>query len=841
MTNDTDDEASNVSVQRMPSFYVSMSPENVINEKLSSSLGSNVEDGEDSVFDDNTETSYKVDTSGQEITDKESLKINEVRQNVTDTAVKLRPVPLPRKKKIYSTVTESSVQHENDQRVSSDSSNTMALQQKPVPPPRPRSQTVASLTTKGLSSSLPDKAASDSIDVTESNFPRKDFECDNHEARKDNGKDEPKVRSIGAIPEIPESFTDRFVSKLRSQTIDFSQLKDPFSPFRTEDEKQKMAVVKSDSLEDPFAKLENFNNSSAFTENPFENDEVETFETSVTFGDEVNSPAKSELGFPIDGRFENKASGSSEDKARDGRSGSEDTQAATFNLPSPDYPLSPLSPKRDNEKPVFSEPFLGASERSVRVDELSVTNTTTSVTVSEPSVKKKSEKHEKRRRNKSDKTRPVITAPDYPMDSLKQEELFGFTNPNFISASKEALDSNTVNFDGILHQSQGNFHLDSQNLAAFRNEEVSNFPVNSNVDFDSPEREYLTNNTSTENYYDRLWDARSLKRNDRSTNEDRFTNSLPSNPSEEDVENRANNDIQGDNKPPENLQPPKTPLGKTVSIDSATSLAKAREVHPFKKGWREQERPRSLNDPVSHLPGFHGESERDAERDNKEDVDMTESSKEMKGTRKIFRFRPKSKKEKEKEKVREHLKEHKIFESIATLKGFVPGATEPECMHVLEVSKGNIKEAVKILKIRRLVALGLELSVDDCRAKLESCQWDLEVIEKQSKVDYLLGQYPHVSKKDIEIVLNDSNWDVESVIHKLRVRVYYEDCKRLGISELHAIEKLRICSENVDEAIQLLKVDKVANITLKSQEYCRKTLEHCQWKVERAITYIVNN
>ena len=218
----------------------------------------------------------------------------------------------------------------------------------------------------------------------------------------------------------------------------------------------------------------------------------------------------------------------------------------------------------------------------------------------------------------------------------------------------------------------------------------------------------------------------------------------------------------------------------------------------------------------------------DVEIEGDKDLEQKENKGE---SRRRLQTAPTQKTEEKKEKASKKLK------NLGLLRDSFPEATEAECKAVLNISKGNLREAMKLMKIKKLAAQFVDVSVDECRQALKSCRWEFK-----AAIQHLIcKEYPCLNKEDIEKLLIDCKWDVHSAMQKLRVHFYFEDCKRLGISQLDATEKLRCAGGNVDDAVRLLKIQKVAQVTEKPEDYCETTLRHCLWKVERAIFYITSN
>ena len=46
---------------------------------------------------------------------------------------------------------------------------------------------------------------------------------------------------------------------------------------------------------------------------------------------------------------------------------------------------------------------------------------------------------------------------------------------------------------------------------------------------------------------------------------------------------------------------------------------------------------------------------------------------------------------------------------------------------------------------------------------------------------------------------------------------------------------------DVEEVVRVIKVQKLVNITAKTEEFCKRTLTHCNWDLNRAVSYIVDH
>ena len=243
------------------------------------------------------------------------------------------------------------------------------------------------------------------------------------------------------------------------------------------------------------------------------------------------------------------------------------------------------------------------------------------------------------------------------------------------------------------------------------------------------------------------------------------------------------------------------------------------------------------NSPKDAVSQFDAEEKNNFDQDGDKNIDKKESVEGKKSMRNRLKVGTNLKKKGKKEK-KQHLEENTVHKSIDKLKSLIPLATEPECMHVLKISNGNIEEAVKLLKINRLAAIGPSVPNNDSRKILKSCGWDLNKATQQLKLHWMLKDYPDVKQDYIEALFKKYDWDVPVVMQQLGLQNYFESCKRLRISEEEANEKLKYAENNVDEAIRLFKIEKVAEFTNKSNEYCRNTLKLCNWNVKRAIEHI---
>eukprot|EP00794_Sanderia_malayensis_P015414 gene15414-16988_t len=168
----------------------------------------------------------------------------------------------------------------------------------------------------------------------------------------------------------------------------------------------------------------------------------------------------------------------------------------------------------------------------------------------------------------------------------------------------------------------------------------------------------------------------------------------------------------------------------------------------------------------------------------------------------------------------------------------MPGVEQPVIFASLELSNWDLDDAVRSLKLKQLVSLGLcpEFS---CRQMLETYNWDVSRSSHAIKIRHIMAIHLDMSAEETSLLLRENNWDVDLVLKSIQLRAYFMGCEEIGVFEAEAQAALAGCKYDVDDAMQALKIKCVADVTNKPEDYCRNTLEHCQWNVERAISYIV--
>ncbi len=179
-------------------------------------------------------------------------------------------------------------------------------------------------------------------------------------------------------------------------------------------------------------------------------------------------------------------------------------------------------------------------------------------------------------------------------------------------------------------------------------------------------------------------------------------------------------------------------------------------------------------------------------------------------------------------------------ELISEVQRALPESSQNEVQMALEVSKWNVKEAVKYLKVSELVRLGL-CPESTCLDMLKTYDWNVLEASYAIKIHYLMAIHLDISLDCAAKLLRENQWDLNSVLNTLKVPAYITECREIGFSVTEAESILAAVGQNVDKALGHMKVRRVADITQKSEDYCRRILELCQWKVDRAITSIVES
>ena len=170
----------------------------------------------------------------------------------------------------------------------------------------------------------------------------------------------------------------------------------------------------------------------------------------------------------------------------------------------------------------------------------------------------------------------------------------------------------------------------------------------------------------------------------------------------------------------------------------------------------------------------------------------------------------------------------------------LPNSTQPEISAALEISKWDAGNAIKYLKLSQLVKLGL-CPETTCRDMLRTYDWNVLEASYAIKIHYVMAVHLDMSLEDAARVLRENNWDLDFVLNKLKVPAFIAESVEIGFNEAEAEQFLDAAGRNIDKALCNMKIKRVADITQKPENYCRTTLEHCQWKIDRAVTYIVES
>ena len=170
----------------------------------------------------------------------------------------------------------------------------------------------------------------------------------------------------------------------------------------------------------------------------------------------------------------------------------------------------------------------------------------------------------------------------------------------------------------------------------------------------------------------------------------------------------------------------------------------------------------------------------------------------------------------------------------------MPQVSQSDAASALEISRFHVEDAVKFLKVKELVKLEL-CPQSTCLDMLKTYDWNVLEASYAIKIHYLMAIYLDLSMEMAAKLLRENGWNITFVLNLLRVPMYLEESKEIGFTENEATKMLASCRNDIDMALCSLKVKMVADITQKPQEYCRKTLGHCQWKVDRAVNFIVES
>ena len=181
-----------------------------------------------------------------------------------------------------------------------------------------------------------------------------------------------------------------------------------------------------------------------------------------------------------------------------------------------------------------------------------------------------------------------------------------------------------------------------------------------------------------------------------------------------------------------------------------------------------------------------------------------------------------------------------LGEIVLEIQQSLPNSTQPEISAALEISKWDAGDAIKYLKLSTLVKLGL-CSETACRDMLRTYDWNVLEASYAIKIHYVMAVHLDMSLEEAAKVLRQNNWDLDVVMNKLKVPAYIAESVDIGFNEAEAVQFLEAAGQDVDRALCNMKIKRVADITQKPENYCRTTLEHCQWRVDRAVTFIVES
>jgi len=170
----------------------------------------------------------------------------------------------------------------------------------------------------------------------------------------------------------------------------------------------------------------------------------------------------------------------------------------------------------------------------------------------------------------------------------------------------------------------------------------------------------------------------------------------------------------------------------------------------------------------------------------------------------------------------------------------LPDSTQPQIATALEVSNWNVEEAIKNLKIARLVRLNL-CPQSACEDILKTYNWNVLEASYAIKIHYLMAVHVDISLEFAAKLLRENSWDLEIVLNTLKRPAFVAESEAIGFSPAEAERYLAATENDFDMALRNMKVKTVADITQKPEDYCRTTLDHCQWKVDRAVTFILDS
>ena len=181
-----------------------------------------------------------------------------------------------------------------------------------------------------------------------------------------------------------------------------------------------------------------------------------------------------------------------------------------------------------------------------------------------------------------------------------------------------------------------------------------------------------------------------------------------------------------------------------------------------------------------------------------------------------------------------------LGEIVSEVEQALPDSTQPEIATALEVSKWSASDAIKYLKVSKLVKLGLCPDAT-CVDMLKTYDWNVLEASYAIKIHYVMAIHLDMSLEEAAKLLRESDWNLDIVLNKLKVPAFISESEDIGYDSKEAEGFLEAAGFDIDKALRNMKVKRVADITQKHEEYCRTTLEHCQWRVDRAVTFIVES
>ena len=287
-------------------------------------------------------------------------------------------------------------------------------------------------------------------------------------------------------------------------------------------------------------------------------------------------------------------------------------------------------------------------------------------------------------------------------------------------------------------------------------------------------------------------------------------------------------------------------LRKTQSLESINlDQMKLEMVTPLVTGER-------LRSKSSYQPGLIGYSDGSFDIESEDDLKLDSSldsvtymklENEAKdtGARKkstLFRLMRKKKSKKDRESVKSAVPIENLREIVNTVSQMMPSASEADISSALELSRWNVDDTVKFLKVKELVKLGL-CPQSTCTEMLKTYDWNVLEASYAIKIHYLMAIHLELSIEEAAKLLRDNQWAIDRVLRVLRMPEFLKESEAIGFSSSEAERILSSVGGDTEQALCKMKVRRVVDVTQKPEDYCRKTLDHCQWKVDRAINFIV--